>query len=70
MMAASPAIVRDRMETDEPRALFELPSSWGRAGYDVSMDGDRFVMSTTGIEKPPPPPPATVILNWPALLKR
>jgi hypothetical protein len=37
-------------------------------GYDVSPDGQRFVMNLTAGE--PVPPPVTVVLNWTAGLPR
>jgi Tol biopolymer transport system component len=51
-----------------PVKLFD---SWARgflAGYDVSRDGQRFVMSAPGSDVTPTA--ATVILNWPTLLKK
>jgi Tol biopolymer transport system component len=56
-------------DADAPRALFQtaLDVSALRQDYSVSGDGQRFLLNTpldTGAQ------PMTVVLNWPALLKK
>ena len=56
-------------EADAPRAMFqtELNVAALRQSYAVSADGNRFLLNTSlGTESPP----ITVVLNWPALLKK
>ena len=56
-------------ENDAPRAMFqtELNVAGLRQSYAVSADGNRFLLNTSlGTESPP----ITVVLNWPALLKK
>jgi hypothetical protein len=36
--------------------------------YDVTADGQRFLVNT--LVEAPPPPPITIVLNWTAGLKR
>ena len=59
-----------------PKILFQLPIRDGapatnRIGYGVTADGKKFLINTemTGAAAPPIVP-ITVILNWPALLKK
>ena len=56
----------------EPKALFRVPgtSQYGAMSdfqFDVSRDGQRFIMSTTGSVQPPP---FTVIENWQEKFRR
>jgi eukaryotic-like serine/threonine-protein kinase len=54
-----------------PGTPVKLFDSWARGfltGYAVSRDGQRFVMNAPGDDVVPTP--ATVILNWPTLLKK
>jgi len=56
-------------EADAPQAMFqtELNVTELRQSYAVSADGNRFLLNTSlGTESPP----ITVVLNWPALLKK
>ena len=49
----------------DPNTLFETRMSRnGLWGYDVSADGQRFVMNLSA--RDPVPPPVTVVLNWTA----
>ena len=55
------------LQFGEPKPLFRIAgtSQYGTTSdfqFDVTRDGQRFVMSTTGST---PPPPFTVIENWP-----
>jgi hypothetical protein len=56
-------------EADAPRTLFqtELTFNTLRHSYAVSADGQRFLLNTS-LEAGSPP--MTVVLNWPALLKK
>jgi hypothetical protein len=50
-----------------PAALFSVRPPPGRMAYDVSADGQRFLVNTaTGDESSPP---LTLIADWTALLK-
>jgi hypothetical protein len=56
-------------EADAPRALFqtELNLNALRQSYAVSANGQRFLLNTSADAGPPA---ITVVLNWPALLKK
>jgi len=55
------------MEAYAPRDLFSLPPGFlGISPYDVTPDGQRFLISVT-LDRPEP---LSVIVNWPALLKK
>jgi hypothetical protein len=51
------------------RALFTLRTSAPRSPYDVAPDG-RFLVSRVAQEPAAPSQPASVIVNWPSLLKK
>ena len=60
------APVSGPLEFGQPKLLFRIPGApqYGTTRdfqFDVSPDGQRFIMSTTGAV---PPPPFTVIENW------
>ena len=62
----SAAQVKGPLEFSEPKTLFRIPGipQYGTNRdfqFDVSPDGQRFIMPTTGSA---PPPPFTVIENW------
>jgi hypothetical protein len=66
-MAVDVGTDSDRFEQRTPHALFEAPfGNTLRNSYDVTPDGQRFLVNTriesTGI--------MTVVLNWPAAVKR
>ena len=63
------AALRATFEADVPRTLFqtELNVNALRQSYAVSADGQRFLLNTS-LEASAPP--MTVVLNWPALLKK
>ena len=54
-----------------PKVLFQahiMPTSYWRSNYVVSPDGQRFLMLVpAGVPKRSP---ITVVVNWPALLKK
>jgi Tol biopolymer transport system component len=69
MMATSVKTAGNEFEFESPKPLFKtrmLPFNFHE--FDVSHDGQRFLIGTR-IGEPTAPPP-TVILNWTALLKR
>jgi Tol biopolymer transport system component/predicted Ser/Thr protein kinase len=68
LMAVSLKITGDSLEPSAPRELFTL-SLRSPAGptYQPSRDGQRFLVLTSPQVSPQP---ITVIINWPALLKR
>jgi hypothetical protein len=58
--------VKGPLEFGEPKPLFRIPgvSQYGTTRdfqFDVSPDGQRFILPTTGSV---PPPPFTVVENW------
>ena len=71
MMATNVKTVGTDFEFSAPKALFTTRMlSWGTNfhEFDVSPDGQRFLIGTR-IGEPTAPPP-TVILSWTALLKK
>ena len=67
LMAVSLMLREDAVEPSVPRELFPLPVSMIASPYEATRDGQRFLVLTS-------PEQAsqllTVIVNWPALLKR
>jgi hypothetical protein len=64
--------VQGPLEFGEPKALFLIPgvsqySTTRDFQFDVSADGQRFIIPTTGTI---PPPPFTVIENWQEKFRR
>ncbi len=57
-----------------PRLLFnagwEVPAPGGQANYDVSSDGQRFLMIQASQEQQEPVTQINVVLNWFEELKR
>jgi Tol biopolymer transport system component/DNA-binding winged helix-turn-helix (wHTH) protein len=49
-----------------PQVLFDVPGAYP---YDVSRDGQKFLVNIPN-QDPVPPQPITVVLNWPAGIKR
>jgi Tol biopolymer transport system component len=67
LMAVDLAITADTVRPSTPRALFTLPiidNGW--SPYDT-IDGQRFLVRAVPQQASPP---LTVIVNWPALLKK
>ena len=63
-MTAVEVFLGDEIRFGPPRELFRLPVFSGRVGpyeYDVSEDGQRFIMRTSGADQAIP---ITVVLNW------
>ena len=66
-MVVDLTITADEVRRSTPRALFTLPiidNGWGP--YDT-IDGQRFLVRAVPQQASPP---LTVIVNWPALLKK
>jgi hypothetical protein len=67
LMAVDLTITADRVRASTPRTLFTLPiidNGW--SPYDT-IDGQRFLVRAVPQRASPP---LTVIVNWPALLKK
>ena len=55
------------LEPSLPRELFQLPTnSLSGTAYEAAPDGQRFLANDIAAS----PDPLTVIVNWPALLKK
>jgi Tol biopolymer transport system component/predicted Ser/Thr protein kinase len=68
LMVVSLKIGADSVEPSAPRALFTLPvTEIGWISYDAAPDGQRFLVRATPGQAGQP---LTVIVNWPALLKK
>ena len=63
MMAGTVRRGPDGIKTDSPRSLFPYPPQ----SYDVSADGQRFLLSEPSTAAPAP---LTVAVNWQSALKR
>ncbi|MDA2924651.1 protein kinase, partial [Acidobacteria bacterium AH-259-L09] len=69
LMAAAVTVNGNRVEVGAVRALFDVRPGRSRGYfYDVSADGQRFLIITTDQEAPPAP--ITVVINWTAGLRR
>ena len=71
MLAAAVTATGTNFDVGVVRPLFDLPTlptEQGRALYDVSPDGQRFLVNT--IEEQTGIAPITVVVNWPSLLKK
>jgi hypothetical protein len=69
-MAASLVRRGTSLEVTEIRALFDLRASrQGRYPYDVSADGQRFLVNRPD-DSAPKPVPINVVLNWTGAMKR
>jgi Tol biopolymer transport system component len=59
----------DGVEFSAPQTLFRLAASYvGGHSYDAARDGQRFVVLAP--YRPRPHEPLTVVVNWPALLRK
>ena len=68
LMAVSLKMAAGAVEPSTPSELFPLPTVDGRSPYDTTPDGQRFLVRAMPPEKAAQP--LTVIVNWPALLKK
>ena len=55
-------------EVGAVRPLFDIRPGGPRSAYDVSPDGQRFLVNLLAEE--PASSPITLVVNWPALLKK
>jgi eukaryotic-like serine/threonine-protein kinase len=74
VLKAAPG-ARPEFEPGVPVALFEshilnVPGANNIYEYDVTADGKRFLVATTGASPAAASPPLTVVLNWNAGLKK
>jgi Tol biopolymer transport system component/predicted Ser/Thr protein kinase len=68
LMAVSLKLGADSVEPSAPRELFPMPAvDTGWSPYDATADGQRFLVRATPSQAGQP---LTVIVNWPALLKK
>ena len=69
LMAVSLKLGTDSVEPSTPRELFPLPAvDSGWPPYDTAPDGQRFLVRA--VTQQQASQPLTVIVNWPALLKK
>ena len=68
LMAAATTVGRTRIEVGPVKELFQLSPVTPRYFYDVSPDGQRFLVNTAA--EPPTPVPLALVINWHALLKK
>lgn len=68
LMSAAVTLDGDRVEVGEVKPLFELPKVGPRGTYEVSPDGQRILAVTQPV--PATSDPLTLIVNWPALLRK
>ena len=67
-MTVSLKLGTDSVEPSAPRELFQLPAvDIGWSPYDTTADGQRFLVRAAPQQAAQP---LTVIVNWPALLKK
>jgi Tol biopolymer transport system component len=69
-LMASSTKIGASFAADTPRALFKLPVAAGPRSnrpYEPTRNGQRFLVN---VSQEAPPPPVSVLLNWPALLRR
>ena len=70
LMAVSIQSAGAGLEVGEPHALFN-PSTWGlRSFYAPAPDGRRFLVNTLSTLSSGAPPQLSVIVNWPAIVRR
>jgi Tol biopolymer transport system component len=69
VMAVSLKLAADSVEPSAPRELFPLPAvDTGWSPYETAPDGQRFLVRA--VPQQQASQPLTVIVNWPALLKK
>lgn len=66
LMAVTVKLNGASLEPTLPRELFTLQSDWAAIPYEISPDGQRFLVSGLASS----PEPLNVMVNWPALLKK
>lgn len=65
MMAASVNGDGEAFKVESVRSLFAVAIHGARYAYDVTADGQRFLVNTS-VTAENTPPPLRVVLNWPA----
>jgi Tol biopolymer transport system component len=68
LMAADVSVQGGRVEVGTIRKLFQARAVTPRSFYDVTPDGQQFLVNT--LDDPATSLPVTLVVNWPALLKR
>jgi serine/threonine protein kinase/Tol biopolymer transport system component len=68
LMSAAVTLERDRADVGEVKPLFKLAKVGARITYGVSPDGQRILAVTENAEAAAGP--LTLVVNWPALLKK
>jgi hypothetical protein len=72
-MSASITVNESAILVDVPKPLFQTRTSdsWAGTirGYAVTVDGQRFLVTSQPQGELTRPAPLTVVLNWPKLLK-
>jgi eukaryotic-like serine/threonine-protein kinase len=69
IVAAEVTAQGDGFQVEAVRPLFGIRGGGARYAYDVSPDGQRFLVNKR-IEDHSPSSPLTVVVNWPAALRR
>ena len=67
LVSASVKTTADRLDVGEVRPLFDVKPPAGRAFFDVTRDGQRFLVNTSGEA---PVMPLAIVVNWPALVAK
>lgn len=69
-MAATVMSGATRGDVEALRSLFDsrAPEGLARYFYDIAPDGQRFLLSAP--DEQPASTPLTLVVNWPALLKK
>jgi Tol biopolymer transport system component len=68
LMAAAVSVDGARVEVGTVKRLFQVRAVTPRYFYDVSPDGQRFLVNTA--DEPATSAPLTLVVNWPALMKK
>ena len=68
LMSAAVHLDRDPIDVGDVKPLFTLVKVGPRGAYDVSPDGERILAVTQNAEAAAGP--LTLVVNWPALLKK
>ena len=70
LMAAEVKSTDGALQVGPVRELFGVRPMGARSQYDVTADGQRFLVATNATEpQPSAPPPMTVVVNWTAEFK-
>jgi len=71
-MAVSYTLVDGRLDADAPRALFTAPivDDWNASPYDVTADGERFLVLLRASEQSTRATHVVMVLDWFEELRR